>query len=461
MKKVFIPSIKLLIVLGCAMAFSSCKKFVESQVPKTDLVNAVVFSDDKTATSALLSIYSRMMTDGMASGSYSSLSLIAGLSSDELIGYSTELQFFYQNSILPSNSSLAFGLWQQPYEFIYTANSILEGVKASNGLSSAVKSQLTGEALFVRSFVYFYLVNLYGDVPFYTSTDYKTNSISSRTPANSIMDQIIVDLEEAKKLVSDNYIGMGRTRPNKSTVSALLARVYLFGKNWEKAAATASTIIENNATYDLEMDIDQVFLSTSKESIWQLMPVLPGVNTTEANLFILTDQPSYISLSPGLVNNFQEGDLRKFHWVDSITANGSVFYYPKKYKVLSGVTDVTEYEMVFRLSEQLLIRAEANIYLNKLDEAKNDINLIRKRAGLANTTANVQADLLQAVADERRFELFTEWGHRWLDLKRTDKATAVLGAIADKSWEPTDVFYPIPQAEISANPAIKQNDGYK
>jgi hypothetical protein len=67
-----------------------------------------------------------------------------------------------------------------------------------------------------------------------------------------------------------------------------------------------------------------------------------------------------------------------------------------------------------------------------------------------------------AIAQERRIELFAEWGHRWLDLKRTGQAHAVLSAVpAKQPWAGDyQLLYPVPPLEIEVNPRIKQNDGY-
>jgi hypothetical protein len=116
--------------------------------------------------------------------------------------------------------------------------------------------------------------------------------------------------------------------------------------------------------------------------------------------------------------------------------------------------------MVLRLAEQYLIRAEARARLGKVPESQADINAIRSRSGLSNTTAADPAALLLAIEKERQVELFSEWGHRWLDLKRTGRADAVLGAEKPTDWQPTDALYPIPQNEILSNPLLTQNLGY-
>jgi hypothetical protein len=135
------------------------------------------------------------------------------------------------------------------------------------------------------------------------------------------------------------------------------------------------------------------------------------------------------------------------------------FYYPYKYKsrLSSGPA---EYYIVFRISEQFLIRSEVRAYLNDLPGSIADLNKIRNRAGLPNTLANDQSSLLAAIEAERRVELFTEWGHRWFDIKRTGRADLVLANEKGANWQPTDTLYPIPFGQIQLNQNLTQNPGY-
>jgi hypothetical protein len=119
--------------------------------------------------------------------------------------------------------------------------------------------------------------------------------------------------------------------------------------------------------------------------------------------------------------------------------------------------------MILRLSEQYLIRAEARTRLNKISEAKADLNTIRTRAGLANTTANDENSLLTSILNERQVELFTEWGHRWLDLKRTNKVDVVMSVITPQkggTWSSNWAWYPLPLYDIQQNSKLVQNSGY-
>jgi starch-binding outer membrane protein, SusD/RagB family len=121
--------------------------------------------------------------------------------------------------------------------------------------------------------------------------------------------------------------------------------------------------------------------------------------------------------------------------------------------------------MVMRLAEVYLIRAEASLLLSEGNKgaALNDLNALRARAGLDDLPNTLSAaQVTDAIANERRFELFAEWGHRWLDLKRTGKAKAVLSQIPTKQPWAGDyqLLYPIPATEIINNKNIIQNTGY-
>jgi hypothetical protein len=114
-----------------------------------------------------------------------------------------------------------------------------------------------------------------------------------------------------------------------------------------------------------------------------------------------------------------------------------------------------------RLAEQYLIRSEARANLNNIAGAQADLNELRSRAGLPNTQVSDKTAILSAIEQERKSEFFTEWGHRWFDLKRTNRIDAVLIPIKTQ-WVPTASLYPIPESEIINNRGLQsaQNPGY-
>lgn len=445
----------------------SCSDFLDVGTPSTQIARLDVYEDDATARSTLNGIYSEMIfSSGFASGGVSSITALAGRSADDFINHSgSQVAEFSNNEVSQNNSHLRSNIWNEAYRYIYFANAALEGLEQSKAITPDVKQQLQGEALFVRAFCYFYLVNLFGDVPVLTGTDFKSNSVSHRSPPSVIYEQVISDLDAARNMLTSDYSFSEneRTRPNQAAATALLARAYLYQANWVLAEEAATSVIEN-PLYHLEMDLNAVFLKNSSEAIWQLMPHMGTTNTREGAHFILTALPTEVSLSNVLVNSFEEGDLRRVHWVGTFETAGDTYHYPFKYKIKSSTT-ISEYSMVLRLAEQYLIRAEARAQLDDLEGAISDLDKLRQRAELPryqDTQPDMsKQEVLTAIVTERRLELFSEWGHRWLDLKRTGKADEVLGPEKGTNWQPTDVLYPIPFSEIQNNRnLLPQNPGY-
>lgn len=444
-----------------ASPFLSCKKFVQVSPPPDFLSSELVFSSDNTAIATVTGIYSQMMNDGSQFSS-ALTSLYCGLSADELYYFTTDFRSeFVKNELsISSHGTIESGFWNPCYRYIYAANKIIETASNSKAISQAAKDMVMGEAKFIRAFCYFHLVNLLGDVPLILSTDYLTNSRVARSGKASVYSQITNDLKDAENLLANLYPTANRARPNKYAAAALLARVYLYQKDWPNAEAQAGLVI-GSGMYSLNNDLNSVFLTGSSETIWQLKPVVPNRNTWEGNLVLPTSNsstPTYL-LTSALVNSFEAGDQRKTAWIKSRVFSSQTIYYPYKYKVKTG-TAVTEYYVVLRLAEQYLIRAEARAMQNNLTGAIADLNKTRLRAALPATDAATQQDILTAIEKERRSELFVEWGHRWFDLKRTGRADAVLGVLKPNTWQPTDVLWPIPQTQINLNPLLTQNPGY-
>jgi hypothetical protein len=476
---------RLLLYFFSLLVFCGCKKLVEVDAPDTSSNSANVYSSDATAAAVLTGIYAKMSS---LNSNYSSsiisptgISIATGLSADELTLYnlnSTTLLPYYKNDL---TSNISNNFWSILYPIIFTANSAIEGLNNSNALTPAVKQQLLGEAKFIRAFAYFYLVNLYGNVPLVLNTNYSANTQMTRTSKTEVYQQIIADLVGAKNLLNANYLNSDaltvypagseeRVRPTKWAASALLGRVYLYTGDWTDAEAEASAVINNSTLYGLT-SLSDVFKMNSKETIWALQPVGSGTqaNTGEGALFILpvagpnnSNYPVY--LSNNIVNSFEPGDQRKVNWTENVVVGTKTYYYPYKYKVGNVSVPTSEYIIVLRLAEQYLIRAEARTQKGTdISSAVSDLNIIRSRAGLSSTGATTQSALLSAILHERQVELFTEWGHRWFDLQRLNKIDSVMNIVAPQkggAWSDNKKLYPVPAAEISLDPNLDQNPDY-
>jgi len=267
----------------------------------------------------------------------------------------------------------------------------------------------------------------------------------------------------------------------------LLARAYLYlgdysgnSSYYQRADSAASAVIANNA-YRLS-PLNGVFLANSTEAIWQLQtPSNQSYDTPDGFNFILLGAPSTSGLNNSctvsiqLISAFEPNDQRKTSWIDSVTEGTNTYYFPYKYKNYTYVG--TEYDMVLRLGEQYLIRAEARVREgNNTGGALSDLNMIRNRAGLPNYNGTQdEVSLLTAIQHERQVEMFTEWGSRWFDLERAIaskevvNANTVLGSPGNVcqykggTWNITTYYqllWPIPRTDISADPNLTQNPGY-
>jgi hypothetical protein len=467
--------IKICCGISLIFSISNCKKFVTVNPPDTKVTGASVYNNDITATAVLTGIYTSLSSNGFTQGGLTSMSYYGSLSADELTLFSGSPENpFYSNALTSSN--IASVGWNQIYPTIYVINSAIEGLTATTSLTPNIQQQLIGEAKFLRAFCYFYLVNLYSDVPLVTTTDYSSNALLPRTNRSQVYNQIIADLQDAKELLSTDYLDatllkttIERVRPTIWAATALLARTYLYTDKWDSAAAESAKVISNITLFQLP-DLDNAFLANNAEAIWQLQPVAAGSNTFDAQTFILPTGPTTgnVYLDTMLVRSFEPGDQRRTHWIDSVIVDANVYYYAFKYKVnnLTPV-DVTEYTGVLRLGEQYLISSEAKAHQGNISGptgAVADLNKIRERAGLPDYSGlQDMSSVLDAIQAERRVELFTEWGHRWLDLKRTGTVDAIMTKacpLKGNTWNTIQQLYPIPLTELKLNPKLVQNPGY-
>lgn len=474
-RAIVLAGFSLVIIAGLA----SCKKMVTVPLPINSITTEEMFKTDAQALTSMAGVYS-VMVNGPLSFSNSYTAILGGLSADEMFYNGTtdpNITGFAPNQLLRDNAYTSI-VWTSAYKTIYNANSAIEGIAASKSsmFSDSMRQELTAEAKFVRAYCYFYLINLFGDVPLVLTVDFNKTRSLSRTPVRAVYDQVILDLQDAQEGLSPDYAKTGaakeRILPTKWAATALLARVYLYTGEYAKAAEQATAVISNTSLFSLETDPANVFLVKSKEAIWQLKQGTSDGTYKNATIegYSLLPNPFAIGvtrycLTASLLNTFETGDRRRTTWTGS---NNGINYYPYKYR--TGFTQAvinaapTEYYMMLRLAEMYLVRAEAAANgAGSLTAAIDDLNVIRNRANVPALPATLtQAQVIAAVARERQVELFAEWGHRWLDLKRTNKAHDVLSAMNSKQPWAGDyqLLYPIPPVEIQVNPRLEQNSGY-
>ena len=409
--------------------------------------------------SAINGVYSSLQAVGYYGRNYV---VVGDLTADNLewTGTTAGYNQIDNNSILADNV-IVEGMWSAMYSTINRANHVLAALpqlETTNEISSAERKAFEAEMLFIRALTHFDLARLFGPVPIRnavaTADDDDLNV--PRQPLGKVFESVDNDLAYAAEHIRENIV---RGKASKAAAHALMARVKLYeyaktndSKLLEDADSLATLVLEN---YGLNLEPDYARLfdgNPNNESIFEV-----NFGEQDRNRFAEYFFPTALSgrreFSPtdDLYNAFHDDDVRRDV---SIASDGDNIYGFKYHDIETGTDNV----YVLRLAEMYLIRAEAlTMQAKRLDEARDDINAIRERAGLEPITTTTQAQLEKEIMDMRRLEFAFE-GHRWFDLVRTGKAIDVLDGITQEC----EYLFPIPLGELLTNfhEGMNQNDCY-
>jgi starch-binding outer membrane protein, SusD/RagB family len=360
---------------------------------------------------------------------------------------------------ITSANAEAAALYSNIYSAVYVADFIFEKLPEVSGVTTAQRNKTMGTAYFLRGLSYFYGLYTFGGIPEVKTTSIDANRDIPRATREDILALILSDYQSALDLLPEEPANPGFV--SKDAARAALARYYLFTKQWNLAEDFASQVINSNR-YILEPDFKNIVLTDfTDEAIFEI-----GYNVTDDpgtlnNLFkgrreIIPSNELVVSLaSPQSGSRFSSigFNVNNLAGVD----NGwTVLKYGSKDEDNNNV-------VVFRLAEMYLIRAEARANQNNvsgLNSAQSDVNELRKRANAPLVSVLSQSQMILTIEEERRMELAFE-GHRWYDLVRTGRVTAVM-TVFSPNWKSTFELWPIPQREIQNNPALanQQNPGY-
>ena len=439
------------------LGITSCDNALDVDLPSNQLSSESVYASEPTAEAAVNGIYQSMVADFF----YNRVHTILGETADELVPR-TGIANIYSSNEIPETDGTINANWGELYKTIYNANNVIEGLTKSTSINAVKSKQWIAEAKFLRAYSYFYLTNLWGNVPLVLTTDVDVSALLPQSSQETVYAQILLDLTDASKDLPSDYknYDQERIRATKWAAEALLARVNLYLERWNEASSHASAVINETGTFGLITgltDTNSPFIADNKESILQI-PYFNVDYTYEGSSVFTTGGTLLLRKGNAL---FETGDARKTNWTIDINDRLGVFLgiAPRKYQNDFGDSP-SERSTLLRLAELYLIRAEARVKSNDITGAQQDINAIRNRALLDNTTVTNPNQLLDLIALERQREFFAENGHRWLDLKRTGKLDETLSVLSDKIWKTTDNLYPIPEPAIRSNPFLNQNSGY-
>lgn len=439
-------TIKFLYIPLLIVCTTGCNDFLDEN-PVDSIIDEIAITDVESAEATIAALYA--LYPGRP------ITTLANMS-DEQNDFPGDGEFSL--NVVESTTQGMIGVWNPNWEVIYRANNIIQEIPRVENLTAEQKDQFVAEAKTIRALQYLvHLIPFWGDVPWTESTDIEVLRKLSRTPEDQVLSNIIADLSEAELNLPEEYDTQTKTRTRiiRGSAKAILARAFLYQENWQQAEIKATEVI-NNPLYELQVDYENVFVPNSQESIFELWSdqfINQGVGQS---FFPESLGGGYASVPTSNIEDaFEPGDIRK---ATALNRDENDLPYIFKYRDVTQSGELQEKKEI-RLAEMYLIRAEARAQQNKIAEAQEDLNTIRNRAGLDNTTANDQSTLLLAIEQERFVELAFE-GHRWADLVRTGRVDQVMGQF-NPNWNPRAKLLPLPQEEVDLNPnLLPQNPGY-
>lgn len=488
------------IIIIALVAVTACDDILEED-PQDQVFVDNYFETESDAVAAVNSIYAILNSTSLPptfGGVYhSSFWVAVGLASDEMenrfvgaLEYD-QLETFQHTAV---NGTL-YDIWKNSFKGINNANFAINGIPRTS-MDEQRKTELIGEARFLRGLLYFDMVRLFGEIPLVV--DVQPELFPSKASVPEIYIQIKDDLRYSIENLPDDYSpGDGLGRATNGAAKALLAKVHLTLGEWNDCVSLCDEII-NSGKYELWEDYADAFRianENGKESIFNIGfgDANGSISFWEVGQFNVRLLPSELTQQiPGvnaqgwqvatqdLYDSYDPMDRRRTVTLmtEVFALDGTVLdiephirkYWDEESEPNAGNTE-NDYPYL-RYSDVFLMKAEA---LNERDngpnqEAYDAINTIRRRARFDGTIeldilpdlANMNYDdFKDALLDERRWE-FTAEGHRWFDLVRFDRLIErVEAAKTDAQPMPFHDLFPIPQEELDLNQnLLPQNTGY-
>lgn len=445
------------LLLVTLLVFQSCEETIEIGLPTDQIATENVFKDKRSATSALADLYINLRESSIFSGNSQGVGTSLGLYTDELeLAFASETSdtyLLFNNSLDPTRFVIS-SLWDTSYSHIYAINSFISGVTSSNGITSEEKELFLAQAYVLRAMYYQALSQIYGDIPYTTSTNYKANTKIVKTPVLEVLKLIEQDLLKAIDALSYSDGSSNKYYPNKAVAELILAKNYLLQKRYEKAEFY-SKLVMNNPLYSLETDLSKVFRNSAKSTLWQMANNTSSDATYEANNYVMIFIYWSYKLNTSLVNSFENHDLRKHSWIKEFEDTGNFYAY--KYKNRRDNPD--ECSILFRVEEAYFILSEALIYQNREKEAIPYLNTVRQRAGLLDLPNTLDKEqTLNAMLKESQKEFFLEHARRFFDLKRNNKLSLL--KVSKPNWQDKHALFPYPEKEMLINPNLNPQNEY-
>ena len=480
--------INILLLAGLCIISSCGKSFIE-RPPVSAATVDVLYKTDKDFQDAVMGGYQALRNQ------YTNFWQFGDLRGDDAFiqvsnqPTSTNIDVFSLNS----SDALLNSTWANYYIVINLANNIITKIANADVAVVKNKDRYIGEAKFLRALAYFDLVRIFGDVQMITNIP-TADEVAKipRTPSATIYSEIIIkDLLDAGTKLPQSYTGTEVGRATKGAAKAILGKVYMTIKDFQKAEVVLQELTTTPYSYALLPNYNDLFDYSKNEHHSEYIfdieyeEGLGGLGSQWTNAFMpnVTALLNYYKINGGFgeslcptmlfINLWQANDKRKDisvqccgQWKNPTTGAVTIFssqtsqsYTMKYVTAVATQNDSKANWKVIRYADVLLMYAEALNENGKTALALTPLNQIRTRAGLPVFSTLTQAEARDSIATERRFELCFE-GHRWFDLVRTGKALTACAPVGMKDYM---TVFPVPlsQVRVMNNPTIfPQNNGY-
>lgn len=505
------------IVLVLSMVIlGSCNEDIINLKPIGD-TEATFYQDEEQMTQATFGVYQKVaFFYGFRGGQNNSVMPVTQLPGDDLTSPSGSA-FEIFSSLNGNNGQI--GLYYQfAYQLIARANTLLQKIEENGEFAfkkiPEQKNWNKGEALFLRAYMYLNLWNTFGTAPLSTERIMNLNdAYLPNSKGTELLDQAIIDLEEASQLLPESWPTAYKGRVTKNSAKGLRGKCLVFRGTVNKTNADFTAAIADfnvlqgvSLTSNYAKNFEAAF-ENNEESLYEYQannvgggtnPYVGGAGGNDAFAVIgeighyigyYTQTPSwignsYFTVTESLLNAYEDGDPRKAYNIDLGTTS---LINIKKYA--RNATYVKDGEgngislcnpRILRYADVLLLKAEAIVRSGgSLSEAIGLVNQVRERARNSaegtpslipanrSTTENNSATVLEWIFEERRLELAFEEGHRWWDLRRRHIAGEIDLANHDFSssrpnfeFAAKNINFPLPDREVVDNPNLNQNTGY-
>lgn len=474
-----------------SLLLSACDDWL-TVAPEDQLLKENFWKKTEDVYSAMGAMYNAFRDAGMQS-------LLLGEVRADLVEI-TGAGFENYANIAESNITATNGAvsWDNYYRAINLANTLMyydkEVFKIDRTFTKEMMDAVDAEALFIRSLSYFYLVRIWKDVPLvvHPSLSDTSNIFLRKSTESDVLSHIINDLLKAKDMayttqlmIEDADPSFRSGRANKYAIMALLADVYLWDEQYQKASDYCDSII-NSGLYNLETYdtwFENFYPGNSKvESIFEIQfddnldgqenpifyDLLPIYGT--GNIRVDAQKVSLL---------LNDNDLRACNLANPKSPDPLWKYYGTSlFNKIKRSDNQRDYNFIYyRYADILLIKAEALNELGDFPNANYYLSLTKERAGLSHIDIGTNAGLRSAILEERAKEFLVE-GKRWFDVLRVAKrnnfenkqliiSMILSGAdikqipiLRAKVYDPMSYYLPIPDKDIRTNPNLIQNSYY-